>query len=141
MRAARVTTIGDLRVHEVEVRAPGPGELLVRIEACGVCGTDRHILHGEFPATFPLTIGHEFAGTVVEAGAETAIQPGTRVAVDPNIHCGICRDCRRGSVAYCSQLRALGRHSRRRNGRVYRRARHTSVHSAAEHAGGTRRPV
>lgn len=108
MRAARVEAIDRLNICEMEVPVPGPRELLLRVEACGVCGTDRHILHGEYPATLPVTLGHEFAGTVAGAGADTTVAVGTRVAVDPNISCGSCRECRRGRVVFCPHLQALG---------------------------------
>lgn len=108
MRAVRLEALNSVRVCELSTPEPGPRHLLLRIDACGICGTDRHILHGEYPATLPVTLGHEFSGTVVQAGAETGIPVGTRVAVDPNISCGTCRDCRRGRVAYCSGLTALG---------------------------------
>src|SRR5579875_372523 len=101
MRALRLEALHRLQLREMEMREPGPRELLLRVDACGICGTDRHILHGEYPASLPVTLGHEFAGTVLAAGPETTIQVGARVAVDPNIVCGLCRECRRGRVAYC----------------------------------------
>jgi threonine dehydrogenase-like Zn-dependent dehydrogenase len=84
-------------------------EVLVQVGACGVCGTDVHILEGTSRSTPPVVLGHEYAGTVTEAGKEvTAFHPGDRVAVDPNIACGSCYYCRRGEVHLCAHLRALG---------------------------------
>jgi len=108
MQAVRLEAINSLTVREVPAPSPRPGELVVRIEACGVCGSDRHILHGEYPAKPPVTLGHEFAGTVVSSSGDVPLATGTRVAVNPNISCGICRECRRGNVQFCLNLRALG---------------------------------
>ncbi|MGQ9681763.1 MAG: zinc-dependent alcohol dehydrogenase family protein [Anaerolineae bacterium] len=100
---------GVVGVEEREVGVPGPGQVLVRVHACGVCGTDRHIYHGEFPATEGVVLGHEYAGEVVAVGeGVTDLQPGMRVAVDPNIVCGRCRTCRAGKVHLCENLTALG---------------------------------
>jgi threonine dehydrogenase-like Zn-dependent dehydrogenase len=86
-----------------------PGELIVEVKACGVCGTDVHILDGEFPATSGIALGHEYAGVVHEVGAGvTGVAPGDAVAVDPNIACGACPACRRGDVHLCDHLEALG---------------------------------
>jgi L-iditol 2-dehydrogenase len=62
MRAVRLEAVGELRVREVEERPPAGDELLVSVEACGIRGTDRHILRGEYPTHPPMTLGHEFAG-------------------------------------------------------------------------------
>jgi threonine dehydrogenase-like Zn-dependent dehydrogenase len=61
--------------------------------------TDRHILRGEYPARLPVTLGPGCAGEVAATGAEAALPVGTRIAVDPNIACGICHECRRGTCA------------------------------------------
>ena len=108
MQAVRLTAVEDVTVRALELRDRGPGDILLRVEACGVCGTDRHMVRGEYPAALPVTLGHEFAGTIIGAGADTGVEVGTRVAVDPNIACGRCRSCRRGDVALCPQRVALG---------------------------------
>ncbi|MBX5039970.1 zinc-dependent alcohol dehydrogenase family protein [Rhizobium lentis] len=111
MKAVRLEATGKLQLSEVEKPAPGPGELLVRIEACGICGTDRHIFHGEFPSKPPVTLGHEFAGIVETVGpGVTNFRPGMRVTGDPNISCGGCEECRRGRVNLCRKLQAIGIH-------------------------------
>ncbi|RUY87507.1 zinc-dependent alcohol dehydrogenase family protein, partial [Mesorhizobium sp. M7A.F.Ca.CA.001.10.2.1] len=85
--------------------------LLVRIEACGVCGTDRHLFHGEFPCTPPVTPGHEFSGLVEAIGKSVSgFAIGDRVTGDPNIACGRCARCHAGQVNLCSNLRAIGIH-------------------------------
>jgi len=111
MKAVRLEATGQLLLSEVEKPVPGPGELLVRIEACGICGTDRHLFHGEFPSKPPVTLGHEFAGIIEAVGAGVAdFRPGMRVTGDPNIACGRCEECRRGRVNLCRNLRAIGIH-------------------------------
>ncbi|TIU57388.1 MAG: UMP kinase [Mesorhizobium sp.] len=70
-------------MREVPKPFPGPEDVLVRIEACGVCGTDRHLFHGEFPCTPPVTLGHEFSGIVEAVGAAVSgIAIGDRVTGD-----------------------------------------------------------
>lgn len=111
MKALRLEAIGDLFVREVDTPSPGPGDLLVRVEACGICGTDRHLLHGEFPSMPPVTIGHEFCGIVEEVGNDVSdIAIGARITGDPNISCGRCPQCRAGRVNLCHALRAIGIH-------------------------------
>jgi L-iditol 2-dehydrogenase len=108
MLATRLFAVGDLRTVEVPVPVPAAGEVLVRVEACGICGTDRHLLHGEFPSKPPVTLGHEFCGTVVGTGAGVTIPEGVRVTCDPNNWCGRCDDCRRGKVNLCANNVATG---------------------------------
>ena len=76
MRATRLMAARDIRTAEVPVPDPGPGEVLIRIEAAGICGTDRHLFKGEFPCTPPVTLGHEFSGIVVGRGAGVDIARG-----------------------------------------------------------------
>src|ERR1700753_503520 len=99
MKALFLQKIGDLSLSEVEQPLLRPDELLVRIEACGICGTDRHLYLGEFPSRPPVTIGHEFAGIIEAVGsAVTDFKTGMRVTGDPNIACGRCGQCRQGKV-------------------------------------------
>ncbi len=101
MRALRLMGLNDLQLCDVPIPEPKAGEVLVKVEACGICGTDRHLLRGEFPSKPPLTLGHEFSGHVVACGAGVAIPEGTRVTCDPNNWCGHCPECRRGRVNLC----------------------------------------
>ncbi|WP_411032872.1 zinc-dependent alcohol dehydrogenase family protein [Shinella sp. BYT-45] len=111
MKAARLEAIGGFFVREVEKPVPGPDGLLVRIEAAGICGTDRHLFHGEFPSRPPVTLGHELSGIVEAVGdAVLHFRPGMRITGDPNIHCGRCVQCRRGRVNLCENLQAIGIH-------------------------------
>ncbi len=108
MQAIRLLGVGDLQRQEVAVPEPGPGDVVVQVEAAGICGTDRHLFHGEFPSTPPVTLGHEFAGRIVAAGAASGGRVGARVACDPNIFCGICPECRKGRVNLCRANVAIG---------------------------------
>jgi 2-desacetyl-2-hydroxyethyl bacteriochlorophyllide A dehydrogenase len=110
MKAAVFYGVGDLRVEsDRREPSPGPGDVLLEVAACGICGTDRHIMHGEFDTVPPVIIGHELSGEVVAVGAGvTSLAVGDRVAIDPNMPCGMCRPCRRGKVHLCQNLSALG---------------------------------
>ena len=109
MRAARLRAIGDMALEDVPVPAPGPDDLLVRVEACGICGSDRHMFRGEYPTGLPVTLGHEFCGMVEAVGANVArLRPGARITGDPNIACGHCRHCRDGRPNLCDSLAAIG---------------------------------
>ena len=109
MRAARLSEPGVMRVEEVGRPEPGPRDLLVRIEATGICGSDRHMFRGEYPTALPVTLGHEFCGIVEAAGAEVErVRVGDRITADPNIACGHCEACRTGKVNLCHTLQAIG---------------------------------
>lgn len=109
MKATRLLSIGRIATMDMSVPDPGPGEVLVKVAAAGICGTDRHLLHGEFPSKPPVTLGHEFSGTVVALGAGvTTIAPGDRVTCDPNIACGNCDQCLVGRINLCRSLSAVG---------------------------------
>jgi L-iditol 2-dehydrogenase len=110
MRATRLMAIRDIRTADVPVPEPGPGEILVRIEAAGICGTDRHLYKGEFPSAPPVTLGHEFSGIVVGRGAGVDVPEGARVVCDPNDWCGRCAACLRGRVNLCARNVATGIH-------------------------------
>lgn len=117
MKAARLHTIGDLRCDEVELPVPHGEELLVRVGACGICGSDlpRVFEHGSSNGKYPLTIGHEFAGEVVQVGeqADPALV-GVRAAIFPLIPCRKCDPCVTGNYAMCEDYDYLG--SRRDGG-------------------------
>ncbi|WP_030668545.1 zinc-dependent alcohol dehydrogenase family protein [Streptomyces cellulosae] len=109
MRAAVIEAPGKVTVTTVPDPTPGPREVVVDVAACGLCGTDLHILQGEFAPTLPVVPGHEFAGEVVGLGSEvTELALGDRVAVDPSLYCNECRYCRAGRNNLCDRWRAIG---------------------------------
>ncbi|MEV4655985.1 zinc-dependent alcohol dehydrogenase family protein [Micromonospora sp. NPDC049301] len=109
MRAAVITAPGKVEVTTVEDPTPGRREVVVRVAACGLCGTDLHILRGEFAPTLPVVPGHEFAGEVAALGADvTELAVGDRVAVDPSLYCHECHYCRLGRSNLCERWAAIG---------------------------------
>ena len=84
MQAVRLFGIGDLRLTECDIPTPGAGDIVIRVEAAGICGTDRHLFKGEFPSAPPVTLGHEFSGIVTAVGAGVDLPLGTRVAALAN---------------------------------------------------------
>ncbi len=108
MRALRLEQLGSVSLQTVPPPVADAGEIVVRVAVAGICGSDRHLISGEYPAVPPVTLGHEFEGVVTAAGPGTTTTVGSRVAVDPNIACLNCRYCRMGLVAHCTNLRAIG---------------------------------
>jgi L-iditol 2-dehydrogenase len=108
MKAVVLSAVNKLAIAEVEKPKPGDKECLVKVLACGICGTDRHIYHGEYPSAKPVILGHEFGGVIEEVGPDSKFQVGQVVSVDPNIVCGKCVDCKAGRTAFCPDLTALG---------------------------------
>ena len=109
MRAVVINAPHELEVTTVDDPTPGPRDVVVQVAACGICGTDLHILEGEFAPTLPVIPGHEFAGTVAAIGsAVTELKVGDRVAVDPSLHCHECHYCRLGRGNLCERWNAIG---------------------------------
>ena len=108
MHAVRLHATDDLRLTETAVPTPGPGEVLIRVEAAGICGTDRHLFRGEFPCTPPVTLGHEFSGIITATGPGVDLPPGLRVTCDPNDACLTCAPCLRGRVNLCEANSVTG---------------------------------
>ena len=108
MQATRLIAAHDVQTVAVPMPDPAPGEVLVKVLAAGICGTDRHLFHGTFPCKPPVTLGHEFCGTVVAQGAGVTLPIGTLVTCDPNIACGTCLQCLRGRINLCQNLMAVG---------------------------------
>jgi L-idonate 5-dehydrogenase len=113
MRAVVIHSARDLRVEPYAAAAPGPGEVLVRIEAGGICGSDLHYYqHGGFGTIRvrePMVLGHEVAGRIAAVGAGvTRVKPGMRVAVSPSRPCGACRYCQEGRQNHCLDMRFYG---------------------------------
>ena len=110
MRAAVIDKPNEIHVGEVPTPTPGPGEVIVRVGAVGICGSDLNIAAGLFPPTpFPIVPGHEFAGDVVAVGGGVDfVAEGDRVAVDPSLFCGHCGWCRVGRGNLCDDWGATG---------------------------------
>jgi threonine dehydrogenase-like Zn-dependent dehydrogenase len=109
MRAAVLHSVGDLRVEERSIPQPGPGEALVRVTVCGVCGTDAVELDRGLLSRPPVVLGHEFAGVVEQLGAGVAAPPvGAVVVCGAGISCGECKPCRRGRTNLCRSYRTAG---------------------------------
>lgn len=112
MKGARFHSPGTVTVDELPEPVAGPGELVVRVRAASICGTDRRIAangHFKLPDGTPRVLGHEFAGDVVEVGAGvTRFSVGDRVSVTPNVGCGQCENCRLGLNQMCPDYEAFG---------------------------------
>lgn len=107
MIAAVCRGAGDLRIEAVPVPPVGPAEMLVRVDACGICGTDiKKIQKGLLPG--PRIFGHEIAGTVVHEPASRRFREGDRVALHHHIPCGACFYCERGAYAQCEVYKRNG---------------------------------
>jgi D-arabinitol dehydrogenase (NADP+) len=109
VKAAYYQARREIEVREARDPEPAAGEVVVRVHACGICGTDRHIFEGELPSPYPFIGGHELVGEVTESGSGVQdVRVGDRVAVDPNIFCGSCFFCQRGQVNHCRRWTAIG---------------------------------
>ncbi len=113
MRAVLLYGPKDLRIEERPEPTIGPGEMLLRVRAVGVCGSDVHIyVHGQIGGISlesPLILGHEFSGDVVQVADDVAnIRPGDRVAVDPARNCMTCEFCLKGHPNLCQNLHFCG---------------------------------
>ena len=92
MKQAVMTAPGEIMIHEVEPPKPGAGEVLLRIQRIGVCGSDIHVYHGKHPYTgYPVVQGHEFSASVEALGAGvTGLKVGDKVTSMPQVVCGKC---------------------------------------------------
>jgi L-iditol 2-dehydrogenase len=110
MKAAVFTGIKTIEMQEVPTPTPKPNEVLIRVRAAGVCGSEVHAFLGTHPFRKPPAImGHEVSGDVVEAGPEVgSFRPGDRVLVEPQISCGKCLYCRTGDYHLCVSKVMLG---------------------------------
>jgi len=103
---------GEFETREMPEHALSGKEVLIKVAACGVCGTDVHIFHGDkgsAEVTPPVVLGHELSGTVVSVGDNvTSLTVGDHVTVDPNSYCGQCHYCRIGKKQLCTSLYAVG---------------------------------
>lgn len=132
MRAAVLRGWNDLAVEEVPVPDPAPGEVLLRVRACGLCGTDLKMVHGAFeargwPPSLPFVMGHEWSGEVAALGDgldDLDLAVGDKVVAENHIGCGRCPMCRSGRYNLCEKAGTPG----------YRLYGHTAPGALAEYA-------
>ncbi len=114
MRAALLTAIGKIHLSDIPPpRLESPRDVLLKVEAVGVCGSDVHYYRcggiGAMRVEYPFALGHECAGRVVETGADARqLKPGLRVAIDPLVACGRCDQCQTGREHTCRSQKFLG---------------------------------
>ena len=109
MRSVSIRKPGVVEIRETSVPRPGSGEVLIRVEASGICGTDVHIYKGEYLGSYPIVPGHEGAGTVAEVGEGISdIKAGDPVAFEPNISCGVCGHCLNNRQNFCENWAGIG---------------------------------
>lgn len=111
MRAVRLYDKGDLRVETIDAPAPpGPGEVLIAVEAAGICGSDLHNYRtGQWISRRPSTAGHEFSGRIIAVGPGVEdLSVGDRVSADSRVWCGICPACTSGRTNICETLGFVG---------------------------------
>ena len=110
MKALLLTAYNLLEYTDVPVPAIGPEDVLVRVKACGICGSDVHGLDGSTRRRVPpLIMGHEASGVIADVGENvTAWHAGERVTFDSTVYCGTCHFCRRGLINLCDDRRVLG---------------------------------
>jgi len=138
-RGVVLTEVGRFGLEEIEVEPPGPDEVLVRLEASGVCHTDLHVVETGWAHPLPVLLGHEGAGIVEEVGANVeGVTPGERVVLGWRSPCGRCRWCSRGDPRRCRTPPRAEPHLRLRDGSTLSQtlqlgtfATRTVVHSAA----------
>lgn len=137
MKALRNLEYGSKKVDLVDVPnpIPGPGEVTIKVERAGICGTDLHILHGQFAkARPPVTLGHEFAGLVAEVGPGVDNwRPGERVCLESEASsCGRCQYCKSGLTNLCPDRLAYG-YSMDGGFASFVSVKHTALHRLADH--------
>ena len=109
MRAAFIADKEAVEVRETDIPLPGRGEVVVRVRACGICGSDLHFYHGVFPANPNVSPGHEFAGEIVQLGDGVGgFEPSQRVVIEPIRRCQECNYCRTGRYHLCPKHMLLG---------------------------------
>jgi L-iditol 2-dehydrogenase len=110
MQALLLSEYKHLEIADLAEPTPGPGEVLIRVAACGICGSDVHGYDGSSGRRIPpIVMGHEAAGIVASVGAGvTAYHPGDRVTFDSTVYCGECPFCVRGDVNLCDRREVLG---------------------------------
>jgi 2-desacetyl-2-hydroxyethyl bacteriochlorophyllide A dehydrogenase len=109
MKAVVLRKPYDLAVSDVARPEPMRDDVLVRVTNSGICGTDLKIYTGAMPAAYPVIMGHEMTGEVLDGADDSRIRRGDRVLVDPVLFCGTCADCRAGRTNLCPNGAVIGR--------------------------------
>jgi len=110
MLQATMVKPGEIVFEDVPKPEVGKGQVLIKVRACGVCGSDVHVWRGEHPFTsYPVIQGHEFSGIVESVGEDVkGIRSGMKVTVEPSMVCGKCYPCRHGRYNICDNLKVMG---------------------------------
>ncbi len=110
MKALLLSQYRHLEMTDAPVPSPGPDEVLMRVAACGICGSDVHGYDGSSGRRIPpIVMGHEAAGTIEAAGERvTGLKVGDRITVDSTVYCGECANCLRGNINLCDRRQVLG---------------------------------
>lgn len=105
-----MTAPGVIEFREIPTPEAGPGQVLVKIQKIGICGSDIHVYHGEHPFTkYPITQGHEVSGEIAALGpGVTGFVLGQKVTIQPQVVCGNCWPCRHGKYNLCEELKVMG---------------------------------
>ena len=136
MKAAVFLGNKTIESREVHTPSPPPGEVLVKVSACGVCGTDVHLYEGSaLGAEPPVALGHEITGRVAACGDGVKdLDEGQFVCIDPVVGCGVCRFCQRGRTNLCTNYTIIG-YARWGGFAEYVLAPRTHIYPLAEHVG------
>lgn len=109
MKGILLNAVEQMEIREVEIPVPKEDEVLLKVEAAGLCGSDFHIYHGTYPAVYPLIQGHEFSGVIEKVGGKVdGWKKGQRVMADPNIYCHHCYYCLKSQENMCENAQASG---------------------------------
>jgi L-iditol 2-dehydrogenase len=110
MKALLLSQYRRLEITDLAVPIPGPRDILMRVAACGICGSDVHGYDGSSGRRIPpIVMGHETAGTIAAIGKEVrGFCEGDRITVDSTVYCGECANCRRGDINLCDRRQVLG---------------------------------
>jgi len=109
MKALRIERPNQVKIADLPFPHPGENEVLIQVMASGICGTDIHILRGEYLGDYPVIPGHEFSGVIEQVGnGVTRFHAGDRVAVEPNIACDNCYNCLHNRHNFCLKWQAIG---------------------------------
>src|SRR5882724_7988416 len=110
MKALLLSSYKNLELADLPAPSPAPDEVLIRVAACGICGSDVHGYDGSSGRRIPpIVMGHEAAGVVAAVGSEASkIAEGDRVTFDSTVFCGACEFCLRGEINLCDNRNVLG---------------------------------